>query len=119
MTELQRIANVLKIKNIGDERLCLIIQDKIKEKDEEIKKLRFTNKILHSKTETSKIQVNNLKNEYAENIGIGEYMRIKNSYENLKSNYKKTLEDNHNLRSSIEQYRESELKDRLKKIINV
>lgn len=115
--ELERIANILGINSqIDESRLCLLIQDKIKEKDGVIKKNEFCYQMVKSQNEKLKSQIHNLKNEYAESVGINEYMSLKKSKENLKKNYNKVLEDNHKLRSSIELYRENELKSKLKKI---
>lgn len=117
MNELQRIGRVLGVKaDVDDKTMCLMIQDKIKEKDKQVKKKDFCYHMIKAQKKSLENQIKNLHNEYAENIGIHEYMSLKKSYENLKKNYKNTLEDNHKLRSSIEQYRENELKDRLKKI---
>lgn len=117
MNELQRIGRVLGVKtDVDDKMLCLLIQDKIKKKNKEIEEKTFCYHMVKAQNERLKSKIHNLKNEFAESIGINEYMMLKKSHESLKKNYKKTLEDNHQLRSSIEQYRENEFKDRLKKI---
>ena len=54
-----------------------------------------------------------------ESIGIHEHMMVKQSRDNFKKENKKLLMENYNLRKSIEQYRENELKDKLKKIEGV
>jgi hypothetical protein len=118
MNELQRIAQILGI-NTGEDnsRLCLLIQDKIKLKDREVNKKNFCNEMLKAQVKKYEVEVKKLHNMNAESIEVSEYVRLKQSYDNLKKNYKKTLEDNHKLRNSIELYREHELKDKIKKIV--
>ena len=118
MNELQRIAQILGI-NTGEDnsRLCLLIQDKIKLKDREVNKKNFCNEMLKAQVKKYEVEVKKLHNMNAESIEVSEYVRLKQSYDNLKKNYKKTLEDNHKLRNSIELYREHNLKDRIKKIV--
>jgi len=107
-SELQRIANILGIKsNVEESRLCLLIQDKIKEKDKNIKKNDFC------------YQIHNLNNEYAECIGIHEHIIVKQSIDVIKKQLNKALEDNHKLNETIRKYKEREFKDRLNKIEGV
>lgn len=120
MNELQRVGRILGISTeMDDNRLCLLIQDKIKEKDKQVKEKDFCYYMVKAQNKKLESEINNLHNEYAESIGIQEHMMLKNSHESLKKNNKNLLEENYNLRTSIEQYRESELKDRLKKIVGV
>jgi len=120
MNQLERIGRILGIStNMDESRLCLTIQDKIKEKDSKLKEKDFCYYMVKAKNERLESQVHNLKNEYAESIGIQEHMMLKNSHESLKKNNKNLLEENYNLRTSIEQYRENDLKDRIKKIQGV
>ena len=116
-TELQRIAKIFDLKP-DDECLVLKIGDIIKAQNKKYKKKEFCNILLKEQVKKYEKQIHNLHNEFAENIGIDEYMRLKNSHDTLKKNYQKALEDNHNLRSSIEMYRENELMDKLKRIVN-
>ena len=119
-TELQRIANVLGINTtLDDNRLCLMIQDKIKEKDKQVKEKTFNYYMEKAQTDRLKSELHNLKNEYAESIGIHDYMMVKKSRDTIKKELNKALIENNNLRKSIEQYRENELKDKLKKIEGV
>jgi len=120
MNQLERIGRILGIStNMDDNRLCLIIQDKIKEKDKEVKEKDFCYYMVKAQNEKLTSQVHNLKNKYAESIGMQEHMMLKNSHESLKKNNKNLLEENYNLRKSIEQYTEREFKDKLKKIEGV
>lgn len=117
-TELQRIANVLGI-NTNAENLCLLIQDKIKEKDKEVKKKKFCNDMLVATNDRLQKQIKNLHNEYEESIGIQEHMIVKQSRDVIKKELNKTLEENHKLNETIRKYKEREFKDRLKKIERV
>lgn len=120
MSELQRIGRILGVKaDVDDKTMCLLIQDKIKAKDKQVKEKEFSYYMVKAQNEKLSNQVHSLKNEFAESVGIQEHMMLKNSCENLKKNNKNLLEENYNLRKSIEQYREYELKDRLNKIIRV
>ena len=120
MNQLERIGRILGIStNMDESRLCLTIQDKIKEKDSKLKEKDFCYYMVKAQNERLESEVHNLKNEFAESIGIGEHMMLKNSHESLKKNNKNLLEENYNLRTSIEQYRENDLKDRIKKIQGV
>ena len=77
-TELQRIANVLGINTtLDDNRLCLMIQDKIKEKDKQVKEKTFNYYMEKAQKDRLKSELHNLKNEYAESIGIHDYMMVK------------------------------------------
>ncbi|OSA95718.1 UNVERIFIED_ORG: hypothetical protein B2H93_04670 [Clostridium botulinum] len=55
MSELERIAKVLKIKE--KDNLCLKIQDKIKEKDKYINKLSFMNYVYKEKLKVQPIKI--------------------------------------------------------------
>lgn len=119
-TELQRIANILGINTtLEDNRLCLLIQDKIKEKDKQVKEKDFKYYMEKAQKDRLKSELHNLKNEYAESIGIHEHMMLKQSRDTIRKELNKALIENNNLRKSIEQYRENELKDKLKKIEGV
>jgi len=120
INELQRIANILGIKsNIDESRLCLLIQDKIKEQDKNIKKNDFCYQMLKAKVKGYENQIHNLKNEYAESIGIHEHMMVKQSRDTIKKELNKTLIENHKLNETIRKYKEREFKDRLNKIEGV
>ena len=120
MNELQRIGRVLGISTDMDEsRLCLLIQDKIKKKDEKIKEKEFCYYMVKAQNEKLQSEIKNLHNEYAESIGIHEHMMVKQSRDNYKKDNKKLLMENYNLRKSIEQYRDSDLKSKLKAIEGV
>lgn len=119
-TELQRIANVLGINTtLDDSRLCLLIQDKIKEKDKQVKEKDFNYYMVKAQNERLKKDIHNLKNEYAENIGIHEHMMVKQSRDTMRKELNKALEENYNLRKSIELYRVNNLKDKIKEIKGV
>ena len=113
--ELERIANVLGI-NPNSENLCLLIQDKIKEKDKNINKLTFTNAMLKSKVEKFKkpinkeVKVNDL--EYIDEIKNG----FDKAYNGLKKEYTSILEINYNLRQEVEKYKQESLMNKIKKI---
>lgn len=120
MNELQRIGRILGIKaDVDDKTLCLLIQDKIKKKDSEVKKKNFSNNVLIEKIKSYENQIHNLQNEYAESVGLQEHMMLKKSYTTLKKDYNKVLEDRHNLRKSIELYRANYLQDKIKAIEGV
>jgi preprotein translocase subunit SecD len=119
-TELQRIANVLGINTtLDDNRLCLMIQDKIKEKDKQVKEKTFNYYMIKSQKDKLESQIHNMKNEYAESIGIHEHMMVKQSKDTIKKQLNKALEENHKLNETIRKYTEREFKDRLKKIEGV
>ena len=119
-TELQRIANVLGINtDVEDNELYHLIQDKIKKKNKESKKNEFCYYMVKAQNKKLESEIKNLHNEFAESIGIHEHMMVKQSRDNFKKENKKLLMENYNLRKSIEQYRENELKDKLKKIEGV
>ena len=120
MNELQRIGRILGIStNMDDNRLCLLIQDKIKEKDKQVKEKTFNYYMVKAQKDRLKSEINNLHNEFAESVGIQEYMMVKQSRDSFKKDNKKLLMENYNLRKSIEQYRDNKLKDKLKKIEGV
>jgi len=120
MNELQRIGRILGIKaDVDDSRLCLMIQDKIKKKDSLVKEKTFCYHMVKTQNQRLESQIHNLKNEYAESVGVVEHVMLQKSYKNLKSDYKKVLEDRHNLNETIRKYKEREFKDRLKKIEGV
>jgi hypothetical protein len=120
MNELQRIGRILGVKaDVDDKTMCLLIQDKIKKKDSEVKKKNFSNNVLMEKVKSYESEIHNLKNEYAESVGLQEYMMLKKSYNTLKKDYNKVLEDRHNLRKSIELYRANYLQDKIKAIEGV
>jgi hypothetical protein len=119
-TELQRIANVLGINTtLDDNRLCLLIQDKIKEKDKQVKEKTFKYHMEKAQKDRLKSEIHNLKSEYAESIGIHEHMMVKKSRDTIKKELNKALEENYKLRKSIELYRANDLKDKLKEIEGV
>ena len=116
-TELQRIGKVLGINtDVEDNELYHLIQDKIKKKNKESKKNEFCYYMVKAQNQKLESEIKNLHNEYAESVGIGEHIMVKQSRDNYKSNNKKLLEDNYNLRKSIEEYRKIELKNKIKKI---
>lgn len=120
MTELQRIGRILGIKaDVDDKTMCLLIQDKIKEKDKQVKEKTFSYYMVKAQNEKLSNQVHNLQNEFAESIGIQEYMMVKNSRDNYKKNNKTLLEENYNLRKSIELYRANDLRNKIKVIEGV
>ena len=120
MNELQRIGRVLGIKaDVDDNELYHLIQDKIKKKDKEVEKNTFCYHMVKAQNEKLKSEIKNLHNEYAESIGIHEYMSVKNSRDSYKNDNKKLLMENYNLRKSIELYRDNILKDKLKEIEGV
>ena len=120
MNELQRIGRVLGIKaDVEDSKLCLLIQDKIKEKDKQVKEKDFNYYMVKAQNERLKRDVHNLKNEYAESIGIHEHMMVKQSRDTMRKELNKALEENYNLRKSIELYRVNNLKDKIKEIKGV
>jgi len=118
ITDLQRIARIFKLKE-DDTHLVLKIQDIIKAKDGEIKKKTFSNNILWAKNRQRESDIHNLKNEFAESIGIAEHMRVKKSGEVTKKELNKALQESHKLRETIRKYNEREFKDKLKKIEGV
>ena len=119
-TELQRIANVLGINTtLDDNRLCLMIQDKIKEKDKQVKEKDFNYYMVKAQNDRLKSDLHNLKNEFAESIGIHEHMMVKQSRDTIKKELNKALEENHKLNETIRMYKEREFKDRLKQIEGV
>ena len=116
-TELQRIGKVLGINtDVEDNELYHLIQDKIKKKNKESKKNEFCYYMVKAQNQKLESEIKNLHNEFAESVGIGEHIMVKQSRDNYKSNNKKLLEDNYNLRKSIEEYRKNKLKDKIKKI---
>jgi cell division protein FtsB len=117
ITDIQRIANILKIKG-QDEYLVLRIQDVLRAKENKYKKQDFSYAMLKAQNEKFKKEIDNLHSEYAESIGIHEYMMVKQSREVLKKELNKTLEENHKLNKTIRKYKEREFNDRLKKIVN-
>ena len=120
MNELQRIGRILGVKaDVDDNELYHLIQDKIKKKDKEVEKNTFCYHMVKAQNEKLKSEIKNLHNEYAESIGIHEHMMVKQSRDTINKELKKALIENNNLRNSIEQYRENELKDKLKKIEGV
>jgi len=120
MNELQRIGRILGIKaDVEDSRLCLLIQDKIKEKDKEIGKKKFCNEFLKAQVDNIKSEIKKLHNEYAESVGIHEHMIVKKSRDTVKKELNKALEENHKLNETIRKYTEREFKDRIKKIEGV
>jgi cell division protein FtsB len=117
VTDIQRIANILKIKG-DNEYLVLKIQDVLRTKENKYKKQDFSYAMLKAQNDRLKKEINNLHNKYAESIGIHEHMMVKQSRDVLKKELNKTLEENHRLRSIIEGYKESEFNNRLNKIIS-
>ena len=63
ISNLERIARVLKLQNVKEEdnELCLKIQDEINKKDQLINKLQFMNKVLKSKVEQKPKEVMKVK----------------------------------------------------------
>ena len=108
MNELQRIANVLGINTtLDDSRLCLLIQDKIKQKDKQVKEKDFNYYMVKAQSKRLKRDVQNLKSEFAESIGIHEHMMVKQSRDTIKKKLNKALEENHKLNETIRMYKES------------
>lgn len=117
MNELQRVGRVLGIDTSMDEsRLCLLIQDKIKKKDEKIKEKNFCYYMVKAQNDKLQSEIKNLHNEFAESIGIHEHMIVKQSRDVIKKELKNALEKNHELNETIRMYKEREFKDRIKKI---
>lgn len=116
-TELERIANIFKLKP-DEEHLVLKIGDIVKSKERKYKKQDFSYAMLKAQNDKLRKEISNLHNEYAENIGIKEYMMVKQSRDVLRKELNKSLEETHKLRSIIEGYKEREFNDRLKKIVN-
>ena len=117
--ELQRIANVLGV-NMNSDNLCLLIQDKIKEKDKSIKKLTFTNVMLKNQADKQKtnpivksIKINDL--EYIDEIKNG----FDKAYNGLRKEHDSILEANYNLRLEVERYKQEALINKIKKIEGV
>ena len=120
MNELQRIGKVLGINtNVEDSRLCLLIQDKIKEKDKLVKKNEFCYHRVKAQNKRLESQIHNLKNEYAESVGIHEYMMVKNSRDTIKKQLNKVLEENHKRNETVRKFNDKEFKEKLKKIEGV
>jgi cell division protein FtsB len=117
ITDIQRIATILKIKG-DDEHLVLKIQDVLKSNEKKYKKQDFSYAMLKAQNDRLKKEIDNLHNEYAESIGINEYMMIKQSRDTIKKEFNKALIENHKLNETIRQYKEREFNDKLSKIIN-
>ena len=119
-TELQRIGKVLGINtDVEDNELYHLIQDKIKKKNKESKKNEFCYYMVKAQNKKLESEIKNLHNEFAESIGIHEHMMVKQSRDNFKKENKKLLMENYNLRKSIEQYREIDFMNKLKRIEGV
>jgi hypothetical protein len=116
VTNIERIARIFNLK-ADDELLVLKIGDVVQAKDKAYKKKDFCNAMLKAKNDKLQAEIHNLKNEFAESIGITEHMMVKQSRDVLRKELNKSLEETHRLRSSIERYREREFKDRLKSIV--
>lgn len=118
VTDLQRIANVLKIKG-DDEYLVLKIQDVLKAKENKYKKQDFSYSMLKAQNDRLKADIHNLKNEFADSVGIHEYMMVKNSRDNIQKQLNKALEENHNRNEIMRKFNDRAFKDRLKQIEGV
>lgn len=117
--ELERIAKILGVNtNTEANNLCLLIQDKIKEKDKAINKLTFSNVLLKSQLEKHKakpavkeVKVSN-DIEYIDEIKSG----FDKAYGGLKKEYESILQVNYSLRMEIEKYKDESLRNKIKKI---
>jgi hypothetical protein len=74
--------------------------------------------MIKAQNDRLKKEIDNLHNEYAESIGINEYMMIKQSRDTIKKEFNKALIENHKLNETIRQYKEREFNDKLSKIVN-
>jgi hypothetical protein len=117
VTEIERIARIFKLRP-DEENIVLKVQDIVKAKDSEINKKKFSNDMLWAKIKKYEAEINNLHNEFAESVGITEHMMVKQSRDEINKNYQKLLEENHNLKETIRNYREYELNNKLDKIVN-
>ena len=115
--DIQRITRMFNLK-ADDEHLVLKIGDIVKAKEDKYKKQDFSYHMLKAQNEKLKKEINNLHNEFAENIGITEHMMVKQSRDVLRKELNKSLEETHRLNETIRRYKERELNDRLMKIIN-
>ena len=116
-TDIQRIAKIFKLKP-DDEHLVLKIGDIVKANEKKYKKQDFSYAMLKEQNERLKAEIINLHNEYAESIGISEYMMVKQSRDTMKKELNKALIENHRLNETIRQYKEREFNDKLSKIVN-
>jgi hypothetical protein len=116
VTDLQRIANLLKIKG-DDQYLVLKIQDVIKAKENKYKKQDFSYAMLKAQNDRLYLDIENLHNKFAESIGIHEHIMVKQSRDIIKKENGKLLEENHKLRSIVEGYRKRDCNDRIKSIV--
>ena len=87
ISNLERIARVLKLQNVKEEdnELCLKIQDEINKKDQLINKLQFMNKVLKSKVEQKPKEVVKVKydNDTLKYIEENKRLKILNAELNL------------------------------------
>ena len=87
ISNLERIARVLKLQNVKEEdnELCLKIQDEINKKDQLINKLQFMNKVLKSKVEQKPKEVVKVKydNDALKYIEENKRLKILNAELNL------------------------------------
>lgn len=117
VTELQRIANIVGV-NVESEGLCLLIQDRIKEKGKEINKLRFTNTVLKGQAEKHKIQPTKMKAKESEYKYIDDIKdRFDGLYKVLKKENNELSESNYKLKQEVEYYKEQLFKMKLKGMV--
>lgn len=120
MTELQRIGRILGVKaDVDDKTMCLLIQDKIKEKDSLVKEKTFCYYMVKAQNKKLESQIHNLKNEYAECVGIHEYMMVKQSRDAIRKELNKVLEENHKRNETMRKFNDRDFKEKLKKIEGV
>lgn len=116
VTDMQRIARIFNLK-ADDPMLVLKIGDIVKAKEEKYKKQDFSYAMLKAQNERLKKDIHNLKNEFAESIGIHEHMMVKQSRDTIRKDLNKALMKNHELNEIIRMYKEREFNDRLIKIV--
>ena len=117
VTDLQRIARIFNLKQ--DEFLPLKINDIVKAQDKKYKKQDFSYAMLKAQNERLKKDIHNLKNEFAESVGIHEYMMVKNSRDTIQKQLNKVLEENHKRNETVRKFNDREFKDKLKRIEGV
>ena len=85
ISNLERIARVLKLQNVKEEdnELCLKIQDEINKKDQLINKLQFMNKVLKSKVEQQPKEVVKYDNDTLKYIEENKRLKALNAELNL------------------------------------
>lgn len=117
ITDLQRIAAILGIKEGGDN-LCLLIQDKInsmkenvKAKDSQIKRLRMTNETLSYKYNKIELEKQNKANKGNIDDNVADTYRKENI--RLRKNNVELNQSIYGLQQELEKYRN----DRINKIV--